>query len=198
MFGRLVLRQYAPVSKGYGFHFKAYAPGMYTPVIRQGIRNTRILDKGHYTVYLPAYSDSRIISLLSKVKGISWHVFSKHSKHEYAFGDVLIHPIRNETFLKSISTCQGVLCAAGFETPSEALYLGKKLAVIPMKSQYEQHCNAAALREMGVPVLSGLNETNLHMLRQWIDTEKRVEMEYPDVAALVVEKILQTHSPAWL
>jgi hypothetical protein len=32
-----------------------------------------------------------------------------------------------------------------FETPAEALFLGKKLLVIPMTGQYEQECNAAAL-----------------------------------------------------
>ncbi len=46
-----------------------------------------------------------------------------------------------------------MLCGAGFETPAEALFLGKKLMVIPMKGQYEQHINAASLKELGIPVL---------------------------------------------
>lgn len=48
------------------------------------------------------------------------------------------------------------MCGAGFETPEEALFLGKKLMVIPIKGQYEQQCNVAALKEMGVPVIKSL------------------------------------------
>lgn len=196
-FGRLVLRRYAPVTKGYGFHFQSYEPGMYTPVIRKGVREAPVDDRGHYTVYLPAYSDSRIISMLSQIPSVRWQVFSKHSKKAYAFGNVSVHPVRNGAFLNSISGCRGVLCAAGFETPSEALCLGKKLCVIPMKSQFEQHCNAAALRQMGVDVLQGLTEADLPGLRRWVASDHRVEVAYPEVAGLVVEEILAEHAPAW-
>jgi len=47
------------------------------------------------------------------------------------------------------SKATGVFCGAGFETPAEAMFLKKKLMVIPMKGQYEQQCNAAALEEIG-------------------------------------------------
>jgi hypothetical protein len=43
----------------------------------------------------------------------------------------------------------GVLCGAGFETPAEAIYLRKKLLVVPMKNQYEQQCNGIAVEENG-------------------------------------------------
>ena len=197
LLGQLVLRRYAPVSEAYGFHFKTYEEGMYTPVIRKGIREAEIRNRGHYTVYLPAYSDSRIISILSQIPGIQWHVFSKHNKKAYAFDNVSVHPIRNEAFLSSISTSAGVLCAAGFETPSEALYLGKKVCVIPMKGQYEQHCNAAALREMGVPVISELSVAEIPALREWIASSHRVEVSYPEVTGMVVDEILQVHAPTW-
>ena len=50
-----------------------------------------------------------------------------------------------------------MLCGAGFETPAEALFLNKKLLVIPMKTQFEQKCNAQALKEMGVTVVKKLS-----------------------------------------
>jgi UDP:flavonoid glycosyltransferase YjiC (YdhE family) len=49
--------------------------------------------------------------------------------------------------------CNGIITGGGFETPAEALYMGKKLMSIPIRGQYEQRCNAAALAQMGVTVL---------------------------------------------
>ena len=107
--------------------------------------------KPHYTVYLPSYSDKRIIGVLSEIKNIEWQVFSKHNKKTYREGNLFIRPIENDTFIQSLLSCTGILCGAGFETPAEALYLKKKLLAIPMKGQYEQQCNAAALATLGVP-----------------------------------------------
>ena len=53
-------------------------------------------------------------------------------------------------FNQSLIHCTGIITGGGFETPAEALHLGKKLMAIPIRGQYEQQCNAAALKEMGV------------------------------------------------
>ncbi len=197
-FGQLVLKKYAPATRQYGFHFQAYGPDVYTPVIRRGIREARVSDKGHYTVYLPAYSDARIIGVLSGIPGIRWEVFSKHSSHAYAIGNISVRPIEDHAFLQSIASSRGVLCAAGFETPSESLYLGKKLCVVPMKNQYEQQCNAAALREMGIPVLDALSTDGLPLLRDWVDSDFRVGVDYPNVAGPVIARILEEHAAVYL
>ena len=81
--GKAVLNNYAPVTTAYGFHFGAYDKNIFTPVIRSQVREAKPKDEGHYTVYLPAYSDDRIIKVLSEIKGIEWQVFSKHSKKEF-------------------------------------------------------------------------------------------------------------------
>ena len=192
LLGQLILKRYAPVTAQFGFHFQAYAPGIYTPVIRQGIRQAVVTDKGHFTVYLPAYSDTRILSVLSQFPNIQWHVFSKHGKQSYQKGRIHVQPVSNEAFITSITQCSGVLCAAGFETPSEALFMGKKLCVVPMRNQYEQQCNAAALAEMGVLVLDRLDDTALRSLHAWLQAEPLPRMEYPDVAPVVVDRILET------
>src|ERR1700712_805313 len=51
--GRSILKRYAPGSVQYGFHFKAYAKNIFTPVIRKQVREILTENKGHYTVYLP-------------------------------------------------------------------------------------------------------------------------------------------------
>jgi predicted glycosyltransferase len=89
-----------------------------------------------------------------------------------------------------------VLCGAGFETPAEALFMKKKLMVIPMKGQYEQHCNAAALKEMGVPVLKSLKLENVGKIMNWIQNGSTVEVDYPDNTELIINTILTAQEEA--
>ena len=177
MIGNLILKNYAPVTVQYGFHFKRFAQNIFTPVIRKQVREQKISDKGHYTVYLPAYNDNRLIERLSEFKNVEWDVFSKHNKKVSRHKNVSIQPINNEKFVKSMAQSSGVLCGAGFETPAEALFLGKKVLAIPMKGQYEQQLNAEALRSMGVPVIKSLKPKHNDTILNWIQNGKPVEVD---------------------
>lgn len=192
--GKSILKNYAPVSGKYGFHFKAYGKKIFTPVIRQEIRNAGNQKLPHYTVYLPAYDDVRIIKVLKEVKGVKWEVFSKHAKKSSTQKNIHIRPINNTEFIESLVSCSGVLCGAGFETPAESLFLKKKLMVVPMKGQYEQQCNAAALKKMGVPVLKKLKISQAKKINDWIDSGKIIPVNYPDITGQVIDEVFKTHS----
>ncbi len=189
-FGKLILEKYAPSTACYGFHFKRFDDNIYTPIIRKEIRELKVTNDGHYTVYLPAYDDERIMKHLSKFKDIRWEVFSKHNRYGFEERNIRVKPIQQEAFLKSLASCEGVLSAAGFGTTAEALFLNKKLLVIPMKTQYEQHCNAAVLRSMDVPVMKSLKKKHIHIMQDWLENGKAVEVNYPDNTAEIVEKML--------
>lgn len=160
LLGKLILKNYAPTKISFGFHFKKFDQNIYTPVIRSQIRLAETTNEGHYTVYLPAYSDEKILKILSQISSVKWEVFSKHCTKPIIVKNVNIKPINNNQFIKSFVSCSGILCGAGFETPAEALYMKKKLLVIPMKGQYEQQCNAASLSELGVVVIKSLKKKN--------------------------------------
>lgn len=188
--GKAILKHYAPTTRQYGFHFNKYDKNIFTPVIRKEVRQQQVKDKGHYTVYLPSYCDERILKVLSEIKDVEWQVFSKHNKKAIIEKNVTIMPIDNDSFIKSMAKSKGVLCGAGFETPAEALFLGKKLMVIPMKRQFEQQCNAAALQEMGVPVIKSLKEKHLDKIRKWIEKDERVEVNYPDETEEILNRVI--------
>ena len=189
--GKFILKKYAPTTKQYGFHFKTYQDDVFTPVIRQDIRNAVCEDGNHYTVYLPSYDDEKILSILSKIKEVSWQVFSKHNKKIVTHKNITVQPITNEAFVKSMATSKGILCGSGFETPAEALFMRKKLLVIPMKGQYEQQCNAAALKDMGVPVVKALKKKFIKDIINWVETDTIVEVNYPDITEQIIDKLLQ-------
>lgn len=193
LIGSAVLKYYAPVSHKYGFHYIPYDKNIFTPVIRTEIREQKVKNKGHYTVYLPSYSDKKIIKLLHYFPRVKWEVFSKHSNDTYAVENILVRPIQNEAFIESMVTAKGVLCNAGFQTPAEALFLKKKLMVIPMKGQYEQQCNAAALKKMSVPVLKNIKSKQYKKVKEWIESDARVMMDFPDDTIYIIDEILERH-----
>jgi uncharacterized protein (TIGR00661 family) len=192
--GKTILKRYAPVTYKYGFHFKSYNRAVFTPVIRKEVRELKPVNSGHYTVYLPAYDDKKILKVLKKAGDAKWHVFSKHTKKAYTKNNFMVEPISNEAFIQSMSSCAGMLCGAGFETPAEALFLQKKLMVIPMKNQYEQHCNAAALKEMKVNVIKSLKKKHVPKIAEWIKSSEIIKVDFPDITTDIIDMIVKKHT----
>ncbi len=190
--GKLILEYYAPVTEEYGFHFESLSNKIFTPIIRKEVRNLKISSKGHFTVYLPAYDDEKILKHLSKFTKIKFDVFSKHNKKPITNGKIQIRPINGKSFLESMASSEGVICNAGFGTTSEALFLGKKLMVIPMKNQYEQQCNAAMLKSMGVSVMKNLKKKHHDKLEVFFKSAKPIKVNYPDMTEEIVSKIINS------
>lgn len=191
--GKFILKHYAPATARYGFHFEKFNDQTYTPVIRKQVRELFVSNKGHYTVYLPSYSDKKIVKILSRFNDVKWEVFSKHNKELYNCKNISIRPIHNEKFLESMASSSGILCGAGFETPSEALFLKKKLLVVPMENQYEQHCNAAALQYLGVRVLKNLKKKQLPKIEKWLKEDIVISVDYPDNTQEIIQTLLNDH-----
>ncbi len=193
--GTLVLKHFAPCAESIGFHFQPYDKNIFTPVIRSEIRNSVPLTKDYYTVYLPSYSHEVLLRKLSKLKKVQWHIFSKEIKEELQIENFYTRSIKNETFIESLVNCKGVLCGAGFELPAEALFLQKKLIVIPLSGQYEQQCNAAALQKMGVPVIDKLNTRNFAKLNNWLASKhKNIHVEYPDSTETIINLLFEKYT----
>jgi uncharacterized protein (TIGR00661 family) len=192
--GRLVLQNYAPTTYNYGFHFKRLDGTVFTPIIRKEVRQLVPTNEGHYTVYLPSYDDLQIIKRLEKLPTVQWQVFSKHNKKTIQLDNITIVPIQGDLFLKSLASAKGVLCNAGFGTASEALFLKKKLMVIPMAKQYEQYCNAELLKEMGVAVIKKFNADNLPKIEKWLEDDTIVEVDYPDNTQEIIDLIVENHA----
>ncbi len=147
---------------------------------------------------MPAFADRYLIELFSKITTVRWDIFSKGYRHRHPTtqGHITIGPIADQAFIRSVVGCEGLVTAAGFETPAEALYFGKKLLVIPMKGQYEQQCNAAALEELGMAVLPTLHVGGL---RRWIEHVPPIRMAYRHNVPDVVEWLRDySHSLYWV
>jgi uncharacterized protein (TIGR00661 family) len=189
--GEWVLHNYAPVERYVSFHFERYDKNIFTPVIRSAIRKGKTTQADHFTVYLPAYDDRKLVPMLATITGIKWHIFSKHARRPYHMGKLSVFPVDKLEFASSMASARGILCGAGFETPAETLFLEKKLMVVPMKSQLEQHYNAASLKQLGVPVLKKMKKSNMDKVREWIESEARTHVDYQDTTAEAVDMAMK-------
>ena len=188
-----LFKYYSPTTYHVGFHFERYADFIHTPVIRSEIRNMETSNKGHYTVYLPAYDDKTLFNHLSKTD-VEWHIFSKRQKEATRIGNVHICPVNNQEFNKSLASCTGLLTGGGFEGPAEALFLQKKVLMIPMTGQYEQRCNALSASKLGVPVVNEIDGHFNSHIANWLNDDKIIQVNFPDETAVIVENLVKKYA----
>jgi len=189
-----IFKYYSPTTYHIGFHFERYADFIHTPVIRSEIRNMETSNLGHYSVYLPAYDDKILFKHLSKAKDVEWQIFSKRQKTPFREGNVQILPVNNEGFNKSLASCTGLLTGGGFEGPAEALFLQKKVLMIPMTGQYEQRCNALAASRLGVPVVDEIDDSFDARISNWIKDDKIIRVNFPDETASIVDGMIKKYA----
>lgn len=191
MLGEMILKYYAPTEKAIGFHFEAYDSFIFPPVIRADIQDVYTSDQGYNTVYLPAFNEEKLFKLLGQTPEVDWQVFSRYTQYSYKLKNIWVRPVNSDTFMESLLNCSGVLTSSGFETPSEGLYLGKKLLCIPIQGQYEQNCNATALEQMGVPVFRRIGHHFPAALRDWVWNTPAIHIPFEDKCKEAVELALE-------
>lgn len=60
-----------------------------------------------------------------------------------------------------------------------------------MKGQYEQQCNAAALKEMGVPVLKKLKMPKVEKITDWITNGQVISVDYPNITGEIIDEVFE-------
>src|SRR5687768_75581 len=155
--GEWVLKNYAKATRYIGLHFKAYDDFIFTPVIKKEILLAEPTDGNYVTVYLPSYCEPQLTDIFQAFPDIRFEIFCSQIIEPKKQGNISFLPVNKALFNKSFIHCSGIITGGGFETPAEALHLGKKIITIPIRSQYEQQCNAAALKQLGILKLKSID-----------------------------------------
>lgn len=176
-----IFKYFAPANRKIGLHFQDYDDEVYTPVIRKEIREIKKdYQDNEVLVYLPAYSEIPLAEKLKHVKGYNFRIFSKHTNVETHNDNVHIYPVDKMNWMHMLSTSSCAILGAGFQGVSEMLYLKKKLLAIPMLAQYEQECNAEALKNMGVTVVPVIDDRFSVVVSEWLENAKITEVDFPN------------------
>ena len=85
--------------------------------------------------------------------GVRIHAFSRMTAHAHSPA-LTFHDLCGTTFLQRMAVARGVVCTAGFETVSEAMWLGVPALMVPTPGHYEQRCNAVDAVASGAGVRS--------------------------------------------
>jgi hypothetical protein len=78
--------------------------------------------------------------LAQKYPEYSFHLFSDILKEDS--GNISYHIPDDQLFLRYLSRCEFFLSTAGFESVCEALFLNKKIFLVPVAQHFEQLSNA--------------------------------------------------------
>lgn len=186
-----IFKNFAPSTKRIGLHFQDYDENIYTPVIREDIRNVeRRYNERQVLIYLPSYSEEVLMEKLRPLSDYTFNIFSKHTDKEYVVDNLNIFPVGKSQWMTSLETCSYAIVGAGFQGASEMLYLNKKLLAIPMLAQYEQECNAKALEEMGATVIPYIGENFTTIVREWLETALPMDVVFPNHTEELVLKAI--------
>jgi uncharacterized protein (TIGR00661 family) len=176
--GEWILKNYAKASRYIGLHFKAYDDFIFTPVIKKEILDAEPTDGNYVAVYLPSYCEQQLITIFQAFPDIRFEIFCSETTQPKTQDNITLLPVDKALFNQSFIHCSGIITGGGFETPAEALHLGKKIITIPIRSQYEQQCNAAALKQLGILKLKSIDADFKDHLHNWMNAGRVLKMDY--------------------
>ena len=191
--GEAILKHYAQATNHIGFHFQSYDSFIFPPVIKEEFINAKTEDLKHVSVYLPSFQKHCLLEAFSKLKHIQFHWFLNDIESVRIEKNIVYYPVNQSLFNKSLLSCHGLITGGGFETPAEALYLKKKLISIPIKNHYEQQCNAAALKKMGVKVLEDIGDDFSVIIEKWYNEQNNNPQITANNINQTLEKLLDTY-----
>jgi hypothetical protein len=124
---------------------------------RRGAPSLPAKGTGDFTlVYLlnHGYAD-QIIAWSAKNPQTKLHCFYDKPGAQAEFQhspSLTFHKLDGEKFLKLMAECKNVVCTAGFESVSEAAWLGKPLFLVPVENHVEQQVNAIDAQQFGLGI----------------------------------------------
>ena len=189
IFAELFLRFYSFSFDYIGVHFKPYSPNIHPPVLHDDIIYAKPQSNDYISIYLSAFSLKDITTFFQQFPDFTFELFHKECSTETVLNNIRIFPL-SDKFRQSIINSSGYITNAGFESTAEALYLEKPLLCIPIKFQYEQYCNGAALKQLGVTVIRKLDFKKVSFwLHNRVTLEKLSVSNTDELANAIINKI---------
>lgn len=201
--GEWLLRNYGKASQYIGLHFDKYDDFIFTPVVKKEILEAGPKDNNYITVYLPSFCEKQLLGIFSRFKEFRFEIFCSYTRMVKQFGSIKLMPVNKKLFNQSLINCTGIITGGGFETPSEALHLNKKIMAIPINGQYEQQCNAAAMKKLGVYIVDSIDNMFPAHVYDWLNKPAPRRVNYNNsitestgyLFALANKKELQPAAP---
>jgi uncharacterized protein (TIGR00661 family) len=200
MLDRLLVRYFAPCDQHIGLHWHHFDQPLLPPVVhlqqehlqQEHLQQEQLQPKEtiqpQVLVYLPFEDLPEIITLLQALQPQSFVCYHPQQQVQKIQENILLKPLSHQCFMQDLHQCTAVISNAGFELPSEALTLGKKLLVKPLAGQFEQLSNANTLVRLGLA--NRLNKLELAEIRPWLAAAPAKPVIFPCVATALVDWVM--------
>ncbi|HQX44904.1 MAG: glycosyl transferase [Saprospiraceae bacterium] len=185
-----IMKNYARTKNNIGLHFEPYDDFIFTPVIKDELRNVTAQNEGHITVYLSSFSLDNLYKIFSKFPQYKFEVFHCDVEVAWRKHNIEFKPANSKMFNQSLLHSNGLIAHAGFETPAEAFYLGKPMFLFPIKNQFEQACNAAAAEKLGAVVAYKIDDRLESKIRCWLEDKKGVQIDFPHHTDFLIQQVI--------
>lgn len=182
------MRNFAPVTFPIGLHWHHFNQPILPPLVEPSQYDNKFTPK-HYVVYLPFAGLPDIMPQLREFPDYQFFIYQAVPE-AFDEGHIHIRPFSREGFQQDLHRCEGVICSAGFELPSEAIQLGKKILVQPVAGQMEQKSNALALTQLGYGSVA--SRLSVEAIRQWLPLPMPDAVRYPDVGTALAKWLKET------
>ncbi|MGF1686359.1 glycosyltransferase [Photobacterium japonica] len=205
----LITRHFAPTQHALGlhwFHFnQKILPPIVPPTQTDSFKHTLpslSLGREHspaVLVYLPFEDLALVLTWLSRFSSVTFECYHPAVAADREEGNVRLRRLDRQGFHAAMHRCAGVIANGGFELPSEAISLGKKLLLKPLQGQYEQQSNVMTLEMMGLA--QSMSYLDSAALMRWLSSESVGQVQFPDVAMAIAQWVQQgewgNHDTLW-
>ena len=180
------MRHFAPAKTRLGMHWDSFGHDIIPPMVPLPDTSKETIPK-KIVVYLYFENQEKLANILKRFPDYQFHIYSPDTKTPSNDSNLYFRPA-SEKFKEDVENCEGVICGAGFELPTEVIHLGKKLLVKAMKGQPEQSSNAFAIKELGLGmVMEKLKEDTISA---WLQAPNPKQISFPDTAQVVADWVL--------
>lgn len=180
-------RIYAPANFPIPSHFYHFNQSILPPFIDPKFyaADSTYQKKSNTLVYLPWENLKNMISIFRKIEGefILYTNIESIEKH----GNITLKPFSNITFKEDLIQCSGLITNAGFQLPSEALFLGKPMLCKPLNGQPEQEHNAKILKQLGYATVC--KKIDIDSIQSWMKNKINVKIPFKNPIDLIINII---------
>ncbi len=183
----LFMKYFAPATIRLGLHWHHFGQAILPPIADTHPYQAKIL-ANKILVYLGFEQTDAVIQFLAPFTNYDFFIYGPVKQAE-DYGNIHLRPLSRDGFQRDLADCNGVITNAGFELASEAIHLGKKLLVKPLKGQMEQLSNAVALEKLNLGLSMTAMDTKV--LHRWLTEFSGKRVIYPSVSNALAEWIAQ-------
>jgi uncharacterized protein (TIGR00661 family) len=190
---QLFVQHFAPCDQHIGLHWHHFNQPLLPPIVHLSspVTQEHQPTPPQVLVYLPFEDLRQITTLLQALPDEQFVCYHPSQQQQVQLGNMLLKPLSHQTFIQDLHQCKAVISNAGFELPSEALALGKKILVKPLAGQFEQQSNATTLQQLGLA--NQMPQLELEIIQRWLVKEPAQPVIFPCVATALVDWFLAGH-----